>query len=85
LLAPLKLDRPASLRALSSRLILDLASQVKPRSGQLTASHVHSVLQLAEKGEPGKSLQLPGGLRVRREHDALLFCGSDKPANSRAS
>jgi tRNA(Ile)-lysidine synthase len=85
LLAPWKLDRPAGLRALGSRLVLDLAAQVKPRSGQLTAAHVQSVLQLAEKGEPGKTLQLPGGLRVRREHDALLFCSSEGPANSRVT
>lgn len=74
LLGPWKLDRPAELRALSSRIVLDLAAQVKRGAGQLTAAHVRSVLQLAEKGEPGKMLQLPGGLRVRREHDALFFC-----------
>lgn len=77
LLVPWKLERPAGLRALSSRLVLDLAMRVKPDSGQLTAAHVYSVLRLAEKGEPGKVLQLPGGLRVRREHDALLFCAAD--------
>ena len=77
LLAPLQLDGPAELRALSGRLVLDLAAQIKPRSGQLSASHVRAVLQLAESGEPGKVLQLPGGLRVRRERDALLFSAYD--------
>jgi tRNA(Ile)-lysidine synthase len=76
LLAPLKLDHPNGLRALSARIVLDLAAQAKPRSGQLTAAHVDSVLQLAKKGEPGKTLQLPGGLRVRREHDAIVFHNS---------
>jgi tRNA(Ile)-lysidine synthase len=76
LLAPFGLARPAELRALSGRLVLDLAAQSKPRPGQLNASHVLAVLQLAESGDPGKVLQLPGGLRVRREHDALLFFAS---------
>ena len=77
LLAPLRLDRPAEVRALSARLVLDLAARIKPRSGQLSASHVLAVLQLAEFGESGKVLQLPGGLRVRRERDALLFSASE--------
>lgn len=77
LLTPFRLDCPGELRALSGRLVLDLAAQSKPRSGQLNASHVLAVLQLAETGEPGKVLQLPGGLRVRRERDALLFSASD--------
>jgi len=76
LLAPLKLEQSIDLRSLSARIVLDLAAQVKPRSGQLTAAHVDSVLQLAKKGEPGKTLQLPGGLRVRREHDAIVFHNS---------
>jgi len=73
LLAPVNLEHPAAVRALSTRIVLDLAGQVKPRAGQLTATHIHAVLHLAEKGEPGKTLQLPGGLRVRREHDAIVF------------
>jgi tRNA(Ile)-lysidine synthase len=73
LLAPHPVENAAALRALSSRLVLDLAAQVKPRSGQLTAQHVHAVLRLAERGEAGKLLQLPGGLNVRRERDALFF------------
>jgi tRNA(Ile)-lysidine synthase len=76
LLAPLKLEHSTAQRGLSARIVLDLAAQVKPRSGQLTAVHVDSVLQLAKKGEPGKTLQLPGGLRVRREHDAIVFHNS---------
>jgi len=76
LLAPCSAEDPAALRALSSRLVLDRAGQVKPRSGQLTAQHVHAVLRLARDGEPGKFLQLRGGLRVRRERDALFFYSS---------
>ena len=73
LLAPTKVAPQFSLRALSGRLVLQLAAQGKVRAGQLTAAHVQAVLDLAENGEPGKLLQLPGGLRVRREPDALLF------------
>jgi len=76
LLAPFPVEDPAALRALSSRLILDLAAQRKPRSGQLTAQHVQAIRHLAEHGEPGKQLELPGGLRIRRERDALLFFSS---------
>jgi len=76
LLVPCPVEKPAALRALSARLVLDLAAQIKPLFGQLTASHVHAVLRLAEAGEPGKLLQLPGGLRVRRERDALIFFGA---------
>jgi tRNA(Ile)-lysidine synthase len=79
LLCPLQLAVPADLRALASRLILDLAAQIKARAGQLTAAHVHAVCELAKKGEPGKVLELPGGLRVRRERDALVFFAADSP------
>jgi len=73
LLAPMKVGPQFSLRALSGRLVLELAAQAKVRTGQVTAAHVRAVLELAENGEPGKLLQLPGGLRVRRERDSLLF------------
>jgi tRNA(Ile)-lysidine synthase len=40
------------------------------------------VLTLAERGENGKSLTLPGGIEVRREHDELVFhaCPAPHPA-----
>jgi hypothetical protein len=31
-------------------------------------------VKLAKTGEPGKRLQLPGGVDVMRERNALLFC-----------
>jgi tRNA(Ile)-lysidine synthase len=60
--------------AMASRIIRQLVKQVKPRAGQLSAVHVDAVLQLAQSPDSGKSLHLPGGLEVRRESDALLFC-----------
>jgi tRNA(Ile)-lysidine synthase len=60
--------------ALSRRLIRLIVEGIKSRAGQLNAEHVATVLRLAAHAENGKSLQLPGGVRVRREHDALAFC-----------
>jgi tRNA(Ile)-lysidine synthase len=60
-------------RALSKRLVRRIVEELKPRAGQLNAEHVQSVLELAEHGENGKSMRLPGGIEVRRERDTLLF------------
>jgi tRNA(Ile)-lysidine synthase len=60
-------------RAFSKRLIRLLIEDLKPRPGQLNARHIQSVLDLAESGENGKSLPLPGGIEVRRESDTLMF------------
>jgi tRNA(Ile)-lysidine synthase len=59
--------------AISRRMMRRMVGEVKPREGQLNAEHVRAILNLAESGENGKCLQLPGGLQVRREHDALIF------------
>jgi tRNA(Ile)-lysidine synthase len=56
-------------------LVRQIVEDLKPHPGQLTAEHVHAVLRFAERGESGKTLQLPGGISVRREHDALTFVG----------
>jgi tRNA(Ile)-lysidine synthase len=60
--------------ALSRRIVRRIVGELKPRAGQLNAGHVQAIVELAESGENGKCLQLPGGLRVRREHDSLVFC-----------
>ena len=59
--------------AFSKRLIRVAIEDRKPRSGQLNAQHIQSVLDLAERGENGKSLALPGGMEVCRENDTLFF------------
>ncbi|MGH9676413.1 MAG: tRNA lysidine(34) synthetase TilS, partial [Candidatus Acidiferrum sp.] len=59
--------------ALSKRLMRRIVKEVKPRGGQLGAGHVEAVLELARSGRSGSSLPLPGGVEVRREHDALVF------------
>jgi tRNA(Ile)-lysidine synthase len=59
--------------AMSKRMIRLLVKKVKPRSGQLSALHVDAVLRLARLQDSGKSLQLPGGVEVRKEYDSLVF------------
>src|SRR5260370_6505446 len=61
----------------SRRMVRRIVGEVKPRGGQLGAEHVRSVLELAERGENGKRLQLTGGLAVRREHDLLIFSAAE--------
>jgi len=68
-------------RAMAKRMVRQLVKRVKPRSGELSALHVESVLHLAEEGHSGKTVQLPGGVEVRRERDSLIFraaAGKDK-------
>jgi tRNA(Ile)-lysidine synthase len=60
-------------RALSKRLVRWIVKEWKPRAGQLNTEHVEAVLELAEHGENGKSVPLPGGMEVRRERDTLVF------------
>src|SRR5216684_3511275 len=61
----------------SRRMVRGIVKEVKPRAGQLGAEHVRAVLELAERGENGKRLQLPGGLLVRRERDLLIFSAAE--------
>jgi tRNA(Ile)-lysidine synthase len=56
------------------RMVRRIVKEVKPRTGELGAERVEAVLDLAESGETGKSLELPGGVMVRRERDGLVFC-----------
>ena len=71
---------PAPMRlktiAMSKRLVRLIVAELKPRAGQCNAGHVQAVLDLAERGENGKSLPLPGGIEVRRERDTLIFHAS---------
>jgi tRNA(Ile)-lysidine synthase len=63
--------------AIASRMVRHIVECVKPRGGQLGVEHVRTVLELAGRGENGKRLLVPGGVEVRREHDALIFCAGD--------
>ncbi len=68
-------------RAIRKRMIREIVKRVKPRSGELGSQHVGSVLQLAEFGDSGKILQLPGGVEVRRDRDSLIFCATALPSD----
>jgi tRNA(Ile)-lysidine synthase len=59
--------------ALTKRIIRRLIEERKKGTGQITAGHIALVMELARSGENGKTLQLPGGLDMRREHDDLVF------------
>jgi len=72
--------------AVRKRIVRHIVKDLKQRGGQLNADHVQSVLELAEHGENGKSLPLPGGIEVRREHDSLVFrATSGESSKSKAS
>ena len=58
------------------RMVRCIVKDVRPREGELGAERVEAVLSLAESGENGKSLELPGGVTVRRERDELVFCAA---------
>jgi tRNA(Ile)-lysidine synthetase-like protein len=64
---------PRAVEAMSKRMIRLVVKEVKPRAGQLSAVHVQAVLRLAQQSYSGKTVQLPGGVEVRRERDSLLF------------
>jgi tRNA(Ile)-lysidine synthase len=59
--------------AVRKRMVRGIVERMKSGAGELGAKHVATVLELALSGTSGKELQLPGGVEVRRERDALLF------------
>jgi tRNA(Ile)-lysidine synthase len=69
--------------AITTRIIRRIIARLKTRPGELSALHVTSILELAHSGPPGSSLPLPGGVRVRKDRDDLVFTslsGSQTPA-----
>lgn len=62
-----------ALVALSKRIVRRVVGNLKTQRGELGAKHVETVLELARRGQSGKTLQLPGGVEVRRERDELVF------------
>ncbi len=70
--------------ALSRRLVRRIVAEVKPRAGELSAQHVEKILNIARYGKAGNSLSMPGGVEVRRNHDALVFqARAEREAGSR--
>jgi tRNA(Ile)-lysidine synthase len=70
--------------ALTKRVLRRLIEERKNRRGQILGHHIAMVMELARFGVNGKTLQLPGGVDVRRERDELVFCGNLLRPASRA-
>ncbi len=66
--------------ALTKRMLRRLIEERKSGSGQILGQHIAMVMELARRGENGKTLQLPGGVDVRRERDELVFRGNSPRA-----
>jgi tRNA(Ile)-lysidine synthase len=73
ILSPLGIAHAESSNVLRAKLIQEIASRVRQQPGQILAGHLEAIIRLAKSGEPGKRLQLPGGIDVLRERDALVF------------
>jgi len=90
LLAPLGLESTtepgeysgggSGLRALTERLIRRLYERARGDRRQLSRRHVEQVISLAEESTSGRRVELPGGIVVERDFDALVF-SRPKPAN----
>jgi len=73
LLNPIVLDEPEGAASLRNALLHKIIAQTRSRNGQVSAVHLEAIVRLAQRGETGKRLQLPGGIEVLREKDALIF------------
>jgi tRNA(Ile)-lysidine synthase len=72
-LNPTGFDRPEGAAAPRNALLHKLVAQTKSGSGQIAAVHLEATVRLAQHGETGKRLELPGGIEVLCETGALLF------------
>jgi tRNA(Ile)-lysidine synthase len=59
--------------AVRTRIVRGTVARVKTRSGELSKEHVKAVNKLATQQDSGKTIQLPGGVEVRRERELLRF------------
>lgn len=73
LLDPFGLRDSKAADALRAKVIQQIVERTRQRRGQLLAGHIESIVRLAKNGEPGKRLQMPGGIDVLREKEALVF------------
>jgi tRNA(Ile)-lysidine synthase len=67
-------EKEGGFEALTKRMLRRLIEERKSGAGQITGEHIEALLDLARRGQNGKSVQLPGGVDVRRERDELVFC-----------
>jgi tRNA(Ile)-lysidine synthase len=73
LLSPLASQQASGSDVLRARLIQEIAERTRRRPGQISAGHILAIVRMARTGEPGKRIQIPGGIDVVRERNALLF------------
>ena len=66
-------DLSAPLRPLTERLIRKLYEILRGDRKGLGAAHVEQVIRLALASSSGKSVQLPGGVRVEKRFRELIF------------
>jgi len=71
--------------SLTKRILRRLIEERKSGTGQITGQHIAAVLELAQHGENGKAVQLPGGVDVRREQGDLVFCTNSSRPSLRTS
>lgn len=60
--------------AMAKRILKRLLEKTKTRPGQISAHHLEAALQLAAPGHAGKTLQLPGGIEIRRDLQDFFIC-----------
>ena len=65
-------------RALTQRIIRRLYADSSTSDGELSRKHVEQVIRLAENSSSGRRVELPGGVRVRKEFDRLVFTGVEE-------
>ena len=75
---PLGLQAAEAVSVLRARLIQEIVARTRQRRGQLSAAHIETIVKFACNGEPGKRLQLPGGIDVLREKSGLAFFPREK-------
>ncbi len=66
-------------RALTERLIRRLYQRVSGSALGPTAERVEQVIRLAAESTSGRRIELPGGVRVERSFQNLIFCAGKRP------
>lgn len=64
--------------AVTQRLIRHIHSRIAEAEAQLSHKDVERVIHLAAKARSGRQLDLPGGVRVEKQFDTLVFRHGDK-------
>jgi tRNA(Ile)-lysidine synthase len=71
--------------ALKKGIVREIIKELKGNYRNIGLEHVQSVLDLAERGQTGSLLELPGKLNARKSYNALIFSFSAIPEESEAS